>query len=98
MIHDIRSTQQTYLQENFNPICTRINEFKAKNQAFILKDLLTEIQDREMYTTYYITLTKGILLSLINSGYVEIIGTYNGYKNFVYMPKKEIKLPITTNQ
>ena len=92
---DIKQKQESLLAENFNPICERINEFYAKKQAFILKDLLL---DDEKYNSYYIYLTKGIMLSLIHSGYVEIIGTYNGYKNFVYMPKKEIKLPITTNE
>ena len=92
---DLKEKQISLLAENFNPICNRINEFQKRGQAFILRDLL---DDSDKTNSYYIYLTKGILLSLIHNGDISIIGTYNGYKNFLYMPKNKIKLPSITQE
>lgn len=87
---DVKQKQEEVLKENFNLIAERINTYYKKKQAFILRDLLTD----EEQNSYYIYSTKGILLALMNSGHIEIISTYNGYKNFVYMPKEHIKFNI----
>ena len=84
---NIKDKQEELLKEHYRNIIDNINEFYEAKKGFIMKDILEE----EKYNYYYIHMTKGILHTLIAFEYVEIISCYNGYKNFVYFPKKKIK-------
>ena len=85
---DIKEKQKELLEEHYISIMEKINEFHDKNQGFILRDL---ISDKQHDNYYYRYLTKGILMPLLDLGYIKIISCYNGYKNFTYLPLKKIE-------
>jgi len=84
---DIKELQKELLEDHYNQIKFNINSYFDKQQSFILRDLLEDGQNNH----YYIHMTKGILLPLIDLGYIKLIGTYNGYKCFSYLVLKQIK-------
>jgi len=84
---NLKDKQKEILSEHYDKVIEKINAFHSEGRGFILKDLLEE----ETNNHYYIYLTKGIILNLMGLEYVKIISCYNGYKNFVYLPLKEIK-------
>ena len=90
---DVKEKQKELLEDHYKCIIEKINEHFKHNQSFILRDLLEEQGKNH---NYYIMITKGILMALLDLEYVRVSGLYNGYKNFIYTPLKEI--PLSFNE
>ena len=85
-ITNITENEKIFM-EDFIIILETIKEFEEANKPFVLTDLITEEQMKDMYFRYRV---KGILQTLIYLEYIEII-TMIGNKNFIYKIKNKIK-------
>ena len=84
---DLKDLQKDFLNENYINVIEKINQFKSLDRGFTLSDLCENNND--IYTRY---LTKGVLLVLLDLDYIKIISCYNGYKNYTYLPLKDIEI------
>jgi len=85
----LNKIKKELLEEHYFKIVNKINKFYEEKRGFILTDLFEENYKKNDY--YYKYMTKGFLLVFLDFEFIKIIATYNGKKNFVYMPIKRIK-------
>jgi hypothetical protein len=84
---DYKKIEKELLDEHYTHVIIQLNKFYQEKKCFMLRDLLSPEKNND----YYKYMTKGILLTLISMGYINIFTNFNGYKNYIYQINKEIK-------
>lgn len=85
-IDNLREREKEFLNDFYIGLTERVNEYYANKRMFTASDVIGK---EDNY--YYRYMAKGILLTLLGLQYLEIVGTYNGTKNYFYRCNKEIK-------